>query len=385
MSDLSSQAVGIVPGRRRARPNGPTLRADDGLAWISWLRVAAILSVVLIHVAGVTAVAPDARSTPQGKLSILLDFSSRWSVPVFVMVSGALLLDPARYRGAREFMRKRALRLVPAVLVWNLVYLAYILVFTDRRHDFHTLTELFLTGRLWTALYFLWIVLGLALVTPMLVPWIASSTRRAQIIAGLAAAAVPALTVSTVPLRTDVLWKADMSWVETPWTWWIPYVGYYLLGFALRDIVLKGWRLALAASAAIALTILLAWQWGKQAGVAGVIERYLPAEAYYSFTLVTLALAVFLLARALVRPGGWLGALCRPGPALAGRRLGGSTLGVFAVHLLVLQAVLRMPAIGGESAATSVAQLLARCLTVFAVAYLISLLAARVPYLRRVF
>ena len=121
-------------------------------------------------------------------------------------------------------------------------------LFTDRPTDFRTLAQLVLTGRLWTALYFLWIVLGLALVTPLLVPWIASATRRAQIAAGLALAAVPALTVLTVPVRTDVLWKADMSWVETPWTWWIPYLGYYVLGFALRDVVLRGWRLLLAAA-----------------------------------------------------------------------------------------------------------------------------------------
>ncbi len=141
----------------------------------------------------------------------------------------------------------------------------------------------------------------------------------------------------------------------------------------------------MAAATAVALTALLIWQWGAEAGLAGVLERYLPAEAYYSVTLVVLAVAIFLLARALVRPGGWLGVLSARGPALAGRRLGDSTLGVFAIHLLVLQAVLRMPGIGGAPAAASVAELLARCATVFVVSYLISLLAARVPYVRRVF
>ena len=153
----------------------------------------------------------------------------------------------------------------------------------------------------------------------------------------------------TVPVRTDVLWKADMSWVETPWTWWIPYLGYYLLGYALRDVVLRGWRLALAAAVAVGLTAHADLAVGTEAGLGGVLERYLPAEAYYSVTLVVLAVAIFLLARALVRPGGWLGVLSARGPALAGRRLGDSTLGVFAIHLLVLQAVLRMPVIGGRA------------------------------------
>jgi surface polysaccharide O-acyltransferase-like enzyme len=357
----------------------------DGLAWVSWLRVLAILGVVLIHVAGLTAIAPDARETAQGQLGIVLDFAARWTVPGFVMLSGALLLDPARYRGPGHFMRRRAARLIPAVVVWNLVYLSFLLI-TDRKNlDLFRTLELFFTGRLYTALYFLWIVLGLAVVTPVLVPWVASASRRAQIVAGVAAAAIPALTVITVPIRTDVEWKADMSWVETPWTWWIPYIGYYLLGYALRDVVLTGWKLMLAASTAVGGTILLVWQWEKDAGAVGLFERFVPAESYYSPTLVAVTVAVYLCGRALIRPDGLLAVLCRRGPATAGRRLGDSTLGVFAVHLLVLEAVLAMPVIGGADAAGSVSELLARCVFVFVVSYLIALVAARIPGVRRVF
>ncbi len=360
-------------------------RGADGLAWVSWLRVAAILAVVLIHVAGITAVVPDARSTAVGQLAIILDFASRWCVPTFVMISGALLLDPDRYRGPADFLRRRAMRLIPAVIVWHLVYLTFVAMFTDRPVGLRATLEQVLTGRLWTALYFFWIVLGLAVVTPVLVPWVAASTRRARLLVGLAAAAVPALTVVTVPVRTDLLWKADMSWVETPWTWWIPYLGYYLLGHALRGVVLTSWRLALAAGTAVGGSVLLIWQWGQTAGLGGILERYLPAEAYYSPPMVLIAVSVFLTAQGLIRPDGPLRALCRRAPAIAGRRLGDATLGVFAVHLLVLQAVLALPVIGGTKAAGSVPELLARCVVVFGVAYLVSLVAARLPYVRRVF
>jgi hypothetical protein len=55
------------------------------------------------------------------------------------------------------------------------------------------------------------------------------------------------------------------------------------------------------------------------------------------------------------------------------------------VHLLVLEAVLATPVIGGADAAGSVSELLARCVVVFVVSYLIALLAARIPGVRRVF
>lgn len=361
-----------------------TLPRQDGLAWISWLRVAAIAAVVMIHIAGPSGEVYG-RGTTVGDLGVLLDFSSRWCVPVFVMISGALLLDPARYRGAGDFLRRRAMRLIPAVIVWHLVYLALVLATTRPTPSVEDLVGRILTGRLYTALYFFWIVIGLAVITPVLVPWVATVSRRAHLWVGVAAAAVPALTIVTVPIRSDLLWSADMSWVETPWTWWLPYLGYYLLGYALRDVVLTGWRLLLAGCLTVGGTGLLIWHWDRSHGFAGLLERFLPAEAYYSPTVVVIAVCVFLCARALIRPRGALQVLCGRGLSHAGRKLGDSTLGVFVVHLLVLQFVLNLPFIGGDRAAASVPQLLARYVAVFFGAYLLSLLGNRLPVLRRLF
>jgi surface polysaccharide O-acyltransferase-like enzyme len=367
-----------------APPARPRRAADDSLAWISWLRVVAIAAVVCIHVGGATAAAPGARASTAGRLGIVLDFGSRWSVPVFVMVSGALLLDPARYRGAVDFWRRRALRLVPAVIVWHLVYLVYV-----EAHDgpigAREIVERVLTGRLYTALYFFWIVIGLAAITPVLMPWLSSVSRRVVLPVAVLAIAVPALNVVTAPLRSDASWVADQAWVRTPWTWWLLYLGYFLLGHALRDVVVRGWRQAGVVVVVLGTAGLLIWQWGRTDGLGGTLERYLPAEAYVGPTVAVLAAGVFLLAHGWVRPGGLLTGLCRRGPAGVARRLGDATLGVYGVHLLVFAAVRTLPGVGGQPAATSAPQLVARCVLVFAIAYLVTLLARRVPLLRRVF
>lgn len=368
-----------------SQPSHPDMAIAADLSWVSWLRVVAIAAVVLIHVAGPTAVAPDARETSVGWLAISLDFSSRWAVPVFVMLSGTLLLDPERYRGAADFLRRRAARLIPAVIVWHLVYLCYLLFVTDSSLTVADAPRLILTGKVWTALYFFWIVLGLAVITPVLVPWIAASSPRVHLVVGLSAALLPALNVLSEPIRNGQGWRADMAWVETPWTWWIPYLGYYMLGYALRGVVLRRAALLGPAAMIVAGSALLSWQWGKTDGAAGIFERFVPAESYQSVTAVLVAVSVFLLAQGTIRPGGLLSGLCHRGPALAGRSLGDATLGVFAVHLLVFEAVLRLPGIGGPTNAGSVTELVARCLFVLVGAYLVSLVATRVPLVRRVF
>jgi surface polysaccharide O-acyltransferase-like enzyme len=352
----------------------------DGLAWLSWLRVLAIFGVVCIHGTGWSATEPDARHTLTGQLAIGLDFCFRWAVPVFVMLSGTLLLDPARHMGAGEFLRKRALRLVPAIIVWHAVYLIYRIVSVDSPLTASDAVGLILKGKLWTALYFFWIVLGLALVTPVLIPWIASTTRRAQVIAGGAAALIPVLTLMTVPVR-----GADAAWVETPWTWWVPYLGFYVLGYALRDVVLSGGRLMLAAAVAIGGSAVLCWQWANPEPLARTFEKYSPCESYYSLTVLLIAISVYLLARALIRPQGRLRGLTGHAPTRVGRRLGDATLGVFAVHQLVLDAIVALPGIGGEQAADSAPELVLRCVLVIVGAYVIALAAARIPLLRRIF
>ncbi|MDO9380917.1 MAG: acyltransferase family protein [Nocardioidaceae bacterium] len=358
----------------------PPRTTTGGHAWVSWLRTFAIVAVVVIHLTGNTAVSDPDRQTAVGQLAVTADFLARWAVPVFVMVSGALLLDPSRYRGPRDFLRRRALRLVPAVVVWHLVYLAYVVFLDGRETGLRVTLGQVMDGRLYTALYFFWIVLGLALVTPVLVPWVAQVSSRAVGLAGVGALSMMVLSVVTAPIR-----ESGLIWVDTAWTWWIPYLGYYLIGYGLRDVVLRGPRLALTALVTVAGSALLVWQWARVDGLAGTIERYAPAEEYYGPVVAAVAISIFVLGRSTIRPGGLLDVLCSPTLARVGYRLGGVTLGVFAVHLLVRQAVLELPGIGGELVATSVGQLLARFAVVLVLSFALALAASRIPVVRRVF
>ncbi len=347
----------------------------EQLHWVSWLRVLAICGVVTIHATGATAVRPDAWSTGVGALAIVLNRGFNYTVPVFVMLSGALLLDPGRYRGDADFLRRRALRLVPAVIVWHLFYWGFRVFYLDQSVAWQSALKLTLNGRLFTALYFFWIVLGLAVVTPVLVAWVADASRRAVLIAGAAAAAIPAMTTATVAFR-----GAPLNWVETPWTWWMPYLGVYILGWGLRGVVLRGPALFAALFSAVAIGAVIAATFRRE-GVpvwfTGLIG------GYYSLGVQLFAVLVFLVAQAMVRPGGLLGGLCRAGPARVGRMLGAATLGVFALHLAVLSVSYDLPVVGGSPAASTVLELLGRLGGVLVVTFLLVLAMRRIPVVRR--
>lgn len=80
---------------------------------MSWLKVIAIVAVVHVHGVGLNAVAEGALSTARSKVAAVLHCVGMLGVPLFVMVSGALLLDSTRYKGPEPVARTRVARLVP--------------------------------------------------------------------------------------------------------------------------------------------------------------------------------------------------------------------------------------------------------------------------------
>ncbi|GEM_PF-1131428 len=362
---------------RVAAPAGTTF-APESLAWLGWFRLVAICGVILIHVNGVTAAQLYGRDVPVGEWARVLDFVSRWSVPAFVMCSGAMLLDPSRYRGTGHFLRRRASRLVPPLVFWHLVYAAWV-VHLRGAFDPAALLHAAATGTLYTALYFFWIVLGLALLTPLLVPWVASVSPREVGIAGVVLTAMPAAAMAIVPVA-----PASEEWIRTAVTWWVPYLGYYLLGYALRRAHLTTARGLAALAGFVAGCAWIVWQWKQPTGFGAVLEHYQPAESYFHPAVALAACCAMYLTRWIVRPGGLGGGFARPAPARWGRELGAATLGVFAAHQLVLAAAERAPIIGGGIVASSPAELVARCVVVIVGAYAFALLGRRIPGVDRV-
>jgi surface polysaccharide O-acyltransferase-like enzyme len=342
---------------------------------LSWLRVVAICSVVCIHTAGYNAAQPSSLHTLRGQLARLLDFGSDYAVPVFVMVSGAMMLDPGRFAGPGAFLRKRAARLVPPVVFWHAWYLGLVVVVIGHDLTVRSAASAILNGRLYTALYFFWIVLGLSIIAPVLIPFIRDYGRRAALVAGLVAAAVPVLTLATVRLRGTGLVFAD-----TALTWWFPYVGFFLLGYGLRGVVLRGPVLWLVTLGAGGMAVLNAWQWRNPDAPRWLQD--LSPVGYYSFTGTLFACLVYLAFQGHLSPGGPLRVASGPRGVRLGRLLGDATLGVFALHLTVLYFVQRAE-IGGPRLASPTAQeMLLRLLVVLVVTWAIVLVLRRIPYVR---
>lgn len=90
------------------------------IVYIDWMRIVAAMMVVMIHTSGMLYM-----NNPEGSFSYLLGFWNqelvRPAVPLFFMISGALLLRPGNDANPRKMVRK-AIKLlalkIPVVGKW---------------------------------------------------------------------------------------------------------------------------------------------------------------------------------------------------------------------------------------------------------------------------
>lgn len=322
------------------------------------LRVLAALAVIWLHVSsGVATTRPDLASLAWWTGNVA-DAFSRWCVPVFVMISGGLLLDQPGNAEPLPFYRKRALRLLPPLLFWSAVYLLYRSC-SEASFNWSVAARSLLAGAPYFHLWYLCMILGLYLFTPFLTVLVAALERRSLW-----------LLIGLCFFLTSVHWLLEGR-PSTLWLSAISYIGYFLAGYALSrpGVALPAARLVtgfLLAGLAVAggTALLLPWIGPRSWNL---------MYHYLNPLVVSMAFCVFLLfvQRAVFPPAvlRWV------------NRLAPLSLGIYLLHPLWMRVLDTLGITGflwhplfGIPAMT----LSAFVLSAFAAAWL-----RRIPFLRR--
>lgn len=198
------------------------------------IRFIAIAMVVGIHcLADVTKPNPEFPDLPDSR-GVAIHGAIAVCVPLFIMISGALNLGPrALARGDAAFLKARFTRLVPAAIFWTLFYhLVMVSIVLAQPVDRKEFVGTLFTANQYPHLYFLWLIMGLYILTPIFGPFVQRSGTYAWLTA--LGATAWGLLVYAAPIFTGVLLgKESLGIGRTIATFALLYMGHYLLGYAV--------------------------------------------------------------------------------------------------------------------------------------------------------
>ncbi|MBQ7063986.1 MAG: acyltransferase family protein [Firmicutes bacterium] len=138
----------------------------------SWLRAIACVAIVLLHtVYGCISVHTSGLTESSTIVYVSLQSLMMWAVPCFIMVTGALLLDPAREMTIRKIYTKYIWRVLLALIIFSFIYMLYEMIFDGRAFSFKTVWEtlvtIFSSQGAWAHIWYLYCLIGLYLLLPV--------------------------------------------------------------------------------------------------------------------------------------------------------------------------------------------------------------------------
>ena len=203
----------------------------ESIDWIARLRTTATFAVIILHVSALILDKYGEVSEEIWLIGNFYDSSVRFCVPIFFMLSGALLLD--RDYKLSIFFKKRFFRIIPPLIFWSLVYIFYgVFVVSESNIVLFDLLKKIIRNLLNGSKYHLWFVytlLGLYLFVPILRKWIKHATKtdiHYFLIIWLAT------TVYSIPYFK--MYLPDIYLVN-----FSGYIGYLVLGYYLAKKEIK--------------------------------------------------------------------------------------------------------------------------------------------------
>jgi surface polysaccharide O-acyltransferase-like enzyme len=211
--------------------------------WVTNLRVLATLTVILLHVAALGSLPVKKIPYTDWWICHIINVFGRFAVPVFVMLSGYLLIG--KYDELSSFLKKRFLRIFVPFLIWSLIYIItwnIWLNFKGSANEQASWTIIDFVKKILTGsgggaahLWFVYMLLGIYAFTPVISRWIKGTensplpeTRRNEVLYFLFLWVVSNVVYTLVNKWFVFEIKFDIRYFTG-------FIGYFVLGYWLGN------------------------------------------------------------------------------------------------------------------------------------------------------
>ncbi len=141
------------------------------IVWIDLLRVIGVIGVILIHVVSNTINTFGGLNNEAHIFYVFIHYFSSFAVPLFVIISGMMFLSKKEL-SFQEMLKKYLLKIILIILVIGTGMILMEEVFINKNISWNLLKTVFvrlITGNIWAHMWYLYLVLGLYLLTPVFI------------------------------------------------------------------------------------------------------------------------------------------------------------------------------------------------------------------------
>jgi surface polysaccharide O-acyltransferase-like enzyme len=366
-----TQPAVVVP-QETVKP-APVVQTDE-LVYVKTIRAFALLVIVTLHVAFPLIYLYNSISYADWWIANNFYIWGKIGSPLFTMVSGLLLLNPTKEQPISVFFRKRFVKVLLPFVAWSAIYLLWRMFVREENFTAKEVLVLFVQGPVYYHLWFIQMILGLYLATPILRVYIRHTTRQNLSYFLL----VWLVTVSVLPI-TKRFFGFEVG-IDVAIT--TGYVGFFVLGYYLRDVTLT--RRQIIPVLLIIVTSLLFTQYATHALTVqneGIFDNFFVLND--SLNLVIVATGLFLFFKSLDYP-----LLFQRLPAVQKlvMWISSCSLGVYFVHVLIIEE-LAGGHFGFSLTAVGFHPLLsipAIALLVMALSVIVTMVLKQIPYIRQI-
>jgi surface polysaccharide O-acyltransferase-like enzyme len=337
----------------RTAPSADEANGAETIKWVSTARVVSAFAVVLLHSVAHEVNAGPVNSHTAWLVAIGLDAAVRWCVPVFVMLSGFLLLAPSRsMEPAIMFYRRRATKILIPMLAWTIIYISFMWVKSRHSTPTYTISDAASSIIHGTPFYHMWYMFMIAClygITPLLRRISEPLTTRQFVIAGTACLTGAAIVAAA--LGEDVNIQPTFLLVF-PF-----YIGYFLVGRAIASGMVNIRFPVAIVAISVAVTAILT-----------VTTKSDYFFGYLSISVLPMSIAAFALLSRVAVP--------------AFDRVSKYMLGVYLAHPIFIMGAKTI--LNQLPSTPAIAVLVFKTIFAFFAALLFSWSIARIPFLRRI-
>jgi len=246
-------------------------------------------------------------------------------VPLFLMLTGALLLQPEKDESLRVFFKKRWARIGLPSLFWFAIYFAWDFLVQNIPFTSSAIIQGILNGP-YTQMWYLYVLAGLYLLTPIFRVFIAHADQTLVkyfvILWVLGVAIMPFFSLFTIfQLNSNVFAITG-------------YIGFFVLGTYLSTVEMRWTTLSLFIILGVALTAVSTY---VLAATVGGTEMYF-FQQYFSPTIILASVMVFLLLLTVKPPSVQKeNSLSKVHKLI--KVISENTLGIFFIHVMIIESI----------------------------------------------